>query len=108
MNLLLKLVIFHCHVSFLGDYTPLKINECHTMKIDHFEKAFHLPTFNFIFQPSMLFPIVFPKSSAIETSEAQHIVLPNGDLLGGCTNPPEKYYSKWQSSPNRGEHKEIN
>jgi len=63
MNLLLKLAMFHCHVSFLGDYTPLKINECHTMKIDHFEKAFHLPTFNVI--PNSL-PKIFQRLKQVK------------------------------------------
>ena len=26
-------------------------------------------------------------------------------LVGGWTNPSEKYWSKWESSPNRGENK---
>ena len=30
-------------------------------------------------------------------------VFPNGDLLVGGFNPFEKYESKWESSPNRGE-----
>ena len=31
----------------------------------------------------------------------------NGLLVGGSTNPCEKYKSNWTSSPNRGEHKKY-
>ena len=30
-----------------------------------------------------------------------------GYLAGGWTNPSEKYESNWESSPNRGENKNI-
>ena len=35
------------------------------------------------------------------------MVVKNADLVGGWTNPSEKYESKWESSTNRGENKKC-